>query len=166
MPPSSAQRREPAAACSPYGERRKARNRNTIPPMGVGVKKRATPSTARITEAIVSRTAQISNRNTSRAARRDNAKAKGATNIFSSIFIFKTSFIYPFYLYFIMPARGHKCCERLVNPVLKLRVMLARSGKKEQGGKPRNGSLPPSSYFAISSESSRSTFDTSPHSFS
>ena len=52
--------------------------------MGVGVKKRATPSTARITEAIVSRTAQISNRNTSRAARRDNAKAKGATNIFSS----------------------------------------------------------------------------------
>ena len=66
MPPSSAQRREPAAACSPYGERRKARNRNTIPPMGVGVKKRATPSTVRITEAIVSRTAQISNRNTSR----------------------------------------------------------------------------------------------------
>ena len=53
--------------------------------MGVGVKKRATPSTAKITEAIVSRTAQISNRNTSRAARRDNAKAKGATNIFSSI---------------------------------------------------------------------------------
>ena len=81
--------------------------------MGVGVKKRATPSTVRITEAIVSRTAQISNRNTSRAARRDNAKAKGATNIFSSIFIFKTSFIYPSYLYFIMPARGHKCCERL-----------------------------------------------------
>ena len=40
---------------------------------------------------IVSRTAQISNRNTSRAARRDNARAKGATNIFSSIFIFKTS---------------------------------------------------------------------------
>jgi len=26
-----------------------------------------------------------------------------------------------------MPARGHKCCERLVNPVPKLRVMLARS---------------------------------------
>ena len=133
MPPSSAQRREPAAACSPYGERRKARNRNTIPPMGVGVKKRATPSTARITEAIVSRTAQISNRNTSRAARRDNAKAKGATNIFSSIFIFKTSFIYPSYLYFIMPARGHKCCERLVNPVPNLRVILARSGKKRAG---------------------------------
>lgn len=62
-----------------------------------------------------------------RLPRRDNAKAKGATNIFSSIFIFKTSFIYPSYLYFIMPARGHKCCERLVNPVLKLRVMLARS---------------------------------------
>jgi hypothetical protein len=58
--------------------------------MGVGVKKRATPSTARITEAIVSRTAQISNRNTSRAARRDNAKAKGATNIFSSISVYKT----------------------------------------------------------------------------
>ena len=38
--------------------------------------------------------------------------------------------------------------------------------KKEQGGKPRNGSLPPSSYFATSSESSRSTFDTSLHSFS
>ena len=38
--------------------------------------------------------------------------------------------------------------------------------KKEQGGKPCNGSLPPSSYFATSSESSRSTFDTSPHSFS
>ena len=38
--------------------------------------------------------------------------------------------------------------------------------KKEQGSKPRNGSLPPSSYFATSSESSRSTFDTSPHSFS
>ena len=38
--------------------------------------------------------------------------------------------------------------------------------KKEQGGKPRNGSLPPSSYFATSSESFRSTFDTSPHSFS
>ena len=37
---------------------------------------------------------------------------------------------------------------------------------REQGGKPRNGSLPPSSYFATSSESSRSTFDTSPHSFS
>ena len=48
-----------------------------------------------------------------------HAKAKGATNIFSSIFIFKTSFIYPSYLYFIMPARGHKCCERLVNPVHK-----------------------------------------------
>ena len=28
LPPSSAQSREPAAACSPYGERRKARNRN------------------------------------------------------------------------------------------------------------------------------------------
>ena len=97
------------------------------PAYGRRREKRATPSTARITEAIVSRTAQISNRNTSRAARRDNAKAKGATNIFSSIFIFKTSFIYPSYLYFIMPARGHKCCERLVNPVLKLRVMLARS---------------------------------------
>ena len=81
-------------------------------------KKRATPSTARITEAIVSSTAQISNRNTSRAARRDNAKAKGATNIFSSIF--KTSFIYPSYLYFITPVREHKCCERLVNPVLNL----------------------------------------------
>ena len=38
--------------------------------------------------------------------------------------------------------------------------------KKEQGGKPRNGSLPPLSHFATSSESSRSTFDTSPHSFS
>ena len=101
-----------------YGERRKKRNRNTIPPMGVGVKKRATPSTVRITEAIVSRTAQISNRNTSRAARRDNAKAKGATNIFSSIF--KTSFIYPSYLYFITPVREHKCCEKLVNPVLNL----------------------------------------------
>lgn len=34
--------------------------------------------------------------------------------------------------------------------------------KKEQGGKPRNGSLPLSSYFATSSESSHSTFDTSP----
>lgn len=95
LPSSSAQRRESAAACSPYGERRKARNRNTIPPMGVGVKKRATPSTVRITEAIGSRTVQISNRNTSRATRRDSARAKGATNIFSSIFIFKTSFIYP-----------------------------------------------------------------------
>ena len=49
------------------------------------------------------------------------------------IFIFKTSFIYPFYLYFIMPARGHKCCERLVNPVPNLRVILARSGKKRAG---------------------------------
>ena len=96
-----------------------------------GVKKRATPSTTRITEAIVSRTAQISNRNTSRAARRDNAKAKGATNIFSSIFISKTSFIYPSYLYFIMPARGHKCCERLVNPVPNLRAMMARKQKKQ-----------------------------------
>ena len=107
----------------------KARNRNTIPPMGVGVKKRAIPSTARITEAIVNRTAQISNRNTSRAARRHNAKAKGATNIFSSIFIFKTSFIYPSYLYFIMPARGHKCCERLVNPVPNPRAMMAKTEK-------------------------------------
>ena len=53
--------------------------------MGVGVKKRAIPSTARITEAIVSRKAQISSRNTSRAVRRDSARAKGATNIFSSI---------------------------------------------------------------------------------
>ena len=90
MPPSRAQSREPAAACSPYGERRKARNRNTIPPMGVGVKKRTIPSTTRITEAIVSRKAQISNRNTSIAARRDSARAKGASNIFSSIFIIKT----------------------------------------------------------------------------
>ena len=93
FPPSSAQSREHAAACSPYGERRKARNRNTIPPMGVDVKKRAIPSTARITEAIVNRKAQISNRNTTRTARRDSARTKGATNIFSSIFIIKTSFI-------------------------------------------------------------------------
>ena len=93
LPPSKAQSREPAAACSPYGERRKAKNRNTIPPMGVGVKKRAIPSTAKITEAIVSMKAQISSRNTSRAARRDSARAKGATNIFSSIFIIQTSFI-------------------------------------------------------------------------
>ena len=85
MPPSRAQSREPAAACIPYGERRKERNRNTIPPMGVGVKKRAIPSTARITEAIVNRKAQISSRKTSRAVRRDSARAKGATNIFSSI---------------------------------------------------------------------------------
>ena len=97
----------------------------------------------------------------------DSANAKGATNIFSSIFIFKTSFIYPSYLYFIMPVRGHKCCERLVNPVPELRVNMARSGKKRTGRQaPHNGSLPPSSYFATSSESSRSTFDTSPHSFS
>lgn len=39
------------------------------------------------------RKAQISNRNTSIAARRDSARAKGASNIFSSIFIIKTSFI-------------------------------------------------------------------------
>lgn len=63
------------------------------PADGGGVKNRAIPSTARITEAIVSRKAQISNRNTSRAARRDSTRAKGATNIFSSIFIIKTSFI-------------------------------------------------------------------------
>ena len=109
LPPSRAQSREPATACSPYGERRKARNRNTIPPMGVGVKKRAIPSTARITEAIVSRKAQISNRNTSRAARRD------------SKYLHHQNLLYSFYLYFIMPARGHKCCERLVNPVLKVK---------------------------------------------
>ena len=54
-------------------------------------------------------------------------------NTLEAIFIFKTSFIYPFYLYFIMPARGHKCCERLVNPVPNLRVILARSGKKRAG---------------------------------
>ena len=48
--------------------------------MGVGVKKRAIPSTARITEAIVNRKAQISNRNTTRTARRDSARTKGATN--------------------------------------------------------------------------------------
>ena len=35
--------------------------------------------------------------------------------------------LYSFYLYFIMPARGHKCCERLVNPVPELRVNMARS---------------------------------------
>lgn len=38
--------------------------------------------------------------------------------------------------------------------------------KKEQGGRSQHRNLPPSSYFATSSESSRSTFDTSPHSFS
>ena len=30
------------------------------------------------------------------------------------------------YLYFIMPARRHKCCERLVNPVPKLRASMTR----------------------------------------
>lgn len=72
MLPSSAQSREPAAACSPYGKRRQTRNRNTIPPLGVGVKKRAIPSIARITEAIVSSKAQISNRN----ARGDSAEGR------------------------------------------------------------------------------------------
>ena len=97
------------------------------------------------------------------AARRESARAKGATNIFSSIFI-KPLIFSPS---FSMPARGHKCCERLVNPVPELRVNMARSGKKRTGRQaPHNGSLPPSSYFATSSESSRSTFDTSPHSFS
>ena len=32
-----------------------------------------------------------------------------------------------------MPARGHKCCERLVNPVPNFWVILARSGKKRAG---------------------------------
>lgn len=63
------------------------------PADGGRCKKRTIPSTTRITEAIVSRKAQISNRNTSIAARRDSARAKGASNIFSSIFIIKTSFI-------------------------------------------------------------------------
>ena len=89
LPPSKAQSREIAIACIPYGERRKARNRNTIPQMGVGMKKRVIPSTARITGAIVSRKAQISNRNTSKAARGDSARAKGVTNILSGIFIIK-----------------------------------------------------------------------------
>lgn len=79
LPPSKAQSREIAIACIPYGERRKARSRNTIPLMGVGMK----PSTARITGAIVSRKAQISNRNTSKAARGDSTRAKGVTNILS-----------------------------------------------------------------------------------
>lgn len=38
--------------------------------------------------------------------------------------------------------------------------------KKNKAAGPNIGSLPPSSYFATSSESSRSTFDTSPHSVS
>lgn len=32
--------KDPDTACIPYSERRKARNKNTIPPLGVGIKKR------------------------------------------------------------------------------------------------------------------------------
>lgn len=38
--------------------------------------------------------------------------------------------------------------------------------KKRPGSKPQQGRLPPVFYFATSFVSSRSTFDTSPHSFS
>ncbi len=67
------------------------------------MKKRAIPSTARITEAIVNRKAQISKRNINRAVRTDSARAKGATNIFSSIFIIKTSFIFSTFILPCLP---------------------------------------------------------------
>ena len=101
---------EPSTACKPYGESRKARNRNTNPPSGVGVKKRPIPSTATITEAIVRKKAQRSKRNQHRAVSRARTRAKGAAITFNIIFIVETSFL-SFYLYFTMPARGHKCCE-------------------------------------------------------
>lgn len=49
FPPSSAPISESATACKPYGESRKARNRNTNPPSGVGVKKRPIPRIATMT---------------------------------------------------------------------------------------------------------------------
>ena len=94
----------------------KARSRNTIPPMGIGVKRRAIPSTARITETTVSRTAQISNRNTSRAAKRDNAKAKGVSNIFSSmslLYFYSTISKAPHKLAKLLPSQGSVPMHRL-----------------------------------------------------
>ena len=44
------------------------------------------------------------------AVRRARTRAKGAAITFNIIFIVETSFL-SFYLYFTMPARGHKCCE-------------------------------------------------------
>ena len=57
------------------------------------MKKRTIPRTTKIKDVNVSRKAQRSNRNTNRAVRRERTRAKGATNIFSSIFIIKTSVI-------------------------------------------------------------------------
>ena len=78
FPPSSTPISEPATACNPYGESRKARNRNTNPPRGVGVKKRPIPRTATMTEAIVRKKAQRSKRNQHRAVSRARTRAKGA----------------------------------------------------------------------------------------
>ena len=110
FPPSSAPISESATACKPYGESRKARNRNTNPPSGVGVKKRPIPRIATMTEAIVRKKAQRSKRNQHRAVSRARTRAKGAAITFNIIFIVETSFL-SFYLHFTMPAREHKCCE-------------------------------------------------------
>ena len=97
-------------ACKPYGESRKVRNRNTNPPSGVGVKKMPIPSITTITEAIVRIKAHRSKRNRHSTVNRVSTKTKGAAIAFNIIFITETSFL-SFYLYFTMPARGHKHCE-------------------------------------------------------
>lgn len=110
FPPSSTPIRELATACKPHGESRKARNRNTNPPSSACVKKGLIPMVATITEAIGMKKAQRSKRNQHRAVNRVSTKTKGAAITFNIIFIMETSFL-SFYLYFTMPARGHKHCE-------------------------------------------------------
>ena len=116
MSPSSTQKKKPAVACSLYSERRKARNRNTIPPMGIGVKKRATPSIARIMEAIVSRKAQI----TPAKPPEGIVPERKTQLIFSAVFS-SSNPLYSFCFHFIMFAQGYKCCDRLVNHVYHMK---------------------------------------------
>ncbi len=51
-------------------------------------------------------------------SRQKGQRQSEGRNQYFQQYLHHQNLLYSFYLYFIMPTRGHKCCERLVNPVL------------------------------------------------
>ena len=76
-------------------------------------------------------------------------------------------FLSSFYLYFTMRGQGQQCCRRLVNLVPAPRAKLARSCQKQKKRRGADHKGPhPASHFSTSADSSMSTSDTCPQSFS
>lgn len=115
LPPSRTQSRVHAAACSPYSEKRKARNRTTIPPMGVAEKRGVDPAPPESRRQSLAGMRKYQTKTPVEPSER-TTQSEGRNQYFQQ-YLHHQNLLYSFYLYFTMPAWGHKCRKRLVNPV-------------------------------------------------